>query len=82
MRTLIATVLYNAKRKQIYCRANKVSEQNINSLKAIDRILLEENGFTFINMLSLDHPNVKGYVIFFEGHLDQMNKILKSLEHI
>jgi len=40
---------------------------------------LESAGFVFIKMLSLDYPNVKGYAIFFEGHVDDIMPALKSM---
>ncbi|HOQ09321.1 MAG TPA: hypothetical protein PLG09_04290 [Syntrophomonadaceae bacterium] len=80
MRTLVATALSNAKGKDIYCAARKVTDQHISLLRSIPRHRLEEAGFTFINMLSLDYPNVRGYAIFFEGHFDEMVKTLKKLE--
>ena len=41
---------------------------------------MEEMGFTFIKLLSLDYPDVRGYAIFFEGHLDEMARVLKIIE--
>ncbi|HHV16991.1 MAG TPA: hypothetical protein GXX58_10570 [Gelria sp.] len=78
MRTLVATTLANAKGKDIYCAARKVSEQQISIIRNTSRQELEELGFTFIKLLSLDYPNVRGYAIFFEGHLDEMGRILKN----
>ncbi|QGT99706.1 hypothetical protein SYNTR_1113 [Candidatus Syntrophocurvum alkaliphilum] len=78
MRTLIATVLYNSKGKEVYCTAKKVSDQDIKYIKSNDKETLEDLGFTFINLNSPEFTNVKGYAIFFEGHVDQMTKILKS----
>jgi len=80
MRTLVATALSNAKGKDIFCKANKVTDQHVRTIRNTDRKLLEEVGFTFIKMLSLEYPNVRGYVIFFEGHFDEMVKALKLLE--
>lgn len=79
MRTLVATVLYNSKGQDIYCTAKKVSDQQIERIKGLDRGVLEEAGFTFIKLLSLEHANVKGYAIFFEGHLDEMNRVLNAI---
>jgi len=80
VRTLVATVLANNKGKDVYCRARKVSDQHIDIIRHSNRQQLEESGFTFIKMLSLEHPNIKGYAIFYEGHLDEMNRILKAIE--
>lgn len=80
MRTLVATALSNAKGKDVFCKANKVTDQHLKTLRTTDRKLLDEAGFTFIKMLSLEYPNVRGYVIFFEGHYDEMVKALKLLE--
>ncbi|MDD3889764.1 MAG: hypothetical protein PHT79_04345 [Syntrophomonadaceae bacterium] len=80
MRTLVATALSNAKGRDIYCAAQKVTDQQINILRNTSRQELISNGFTFIKLISLDYPNVKGYAIFFEGHLDEMNRSLKSIE--
>lgn len=80
MRTLVATALSNAKGKDVFCTARKVTDQHLNIIRSIPRQQLEEAGFTFIKMLSLEYPNVRGYAIFFEGHFDEMAKTLKSLE--
>ncbi|MEN6351289.1 MAG: hypothetical protein ABFD08_18090 [Syntrophomonas sp.] len=80
MRTLVATVLSNAKGKNIYCAAKKVGDQQINAIRNSDRKQLTEAGFTFIKLLSLEYPDVRGYAIFFEGHLDEMNQALKVVE--
>lgn len=79
MRTLVATALSNAKGKDVFCTARKVTDQQISLIRSIPRQRLEEEGFTFIKMLSLEYPNVKGYAIFFEGHYDEMVKTLKKL---
>lgn len=79
MRTLVATALANSKGKKVYCAARKVSDQQIELLRNTPRPLLEEAGFTFIKMLSLEAPNLKGDAIFFEGHLDDMARVLKNL---
>lgn len=80
MRTLVATALSNAKGKDVFCTANKVTDQQIKIIRNSNRKDLEELGFTFIKMLSLDYPNVKGYAIFYEGHYDEMAKVLRSIE--
>jgi len=48
-------------------------------VRSTDRKDLEAVGFTFIKLLSLDFPNVKGYAIFFEGHVDDIMPALKSM---
>lgn len=80
MRILAATALTNAKGKDVYCAARKVSDQQIATIRNTNRQQLEEMGFTFIKLLSLDYPNVRGYAIFFEGHLDEMTRVLKSID--
>ncbi|MDR1617206.1 MAG: hypothetical protein LBR98_09390 [Syntrophomonadaceae bacterium] len=80
MRTLVATLLENNKKGKIYCAARKVDDLHIELIKSIDRKILTENGFTFIRMISLEYPNISGYAIFFEGHLDQMARILKEIK--
>lgn len=79
MRTLVATALSNSKGKKVYCAARKVSDHQIDMLRNTPRSILEEAGFTFIKMLSLESPNVKGDAIFYEGHLDDMTRALKNL---
>lgn len=79
LRTLVATVLINSKGKDIYCPAKKISFQDIDKLKTIKKDVLEANRFTFIRVLSLEHPNIRGYVIFFEGHQDEVSRVLSSL---
>lgn len=78
MRTLVATALSNAKGKKVYCAARKVTDQQIDVIRNTPRPLLEEAGFTFIRMLSLESPNVRGDAIFYEGHLDDMARALKN----
>ena len=78
MRSLIATVLENDKGKKIYCAARKVSDQQIDIIRQTERIILEEHGFTFIKMISLEYPNIKGYAVFYEGHIDNMARVLKE----
>lgn len=80
MRTLVATVLSNSKGKNIYCAAKKVGDQQISTIRNSDRKQLTDAGFTFIKLLSLEYPDVRGYAIFFEGHVDEMNQALKSIE--
>ena len=80
MRTLVATTMYNVKGKEIYCTPKKVNGHDIDILRNISRPRLEEAGFTFIRMLSLDYPNVKGNAIFYEGHYDDMVRTLKKLQ--
>lgn len=80
MRTLVATVMSNAKGQDIYCTARKVSEQDLGIIRRTSRPELEEAGFTFIKLLSLEYPNVRGYAIFFEGHIDEMGRTLKSIQ--
>lgn len=80
MRTLIATTLSNAKGKDIYCTAKKLDDRYLKLLRNTERSVLEEMGFTFIKMISLEFPNIKGYAIFYEGHLDEMQRALRSLE--
>jgi hypothetical protein len=80
MRTLVATALANAKGKDVYCAAKKVSDEQIALIRHTDRQSLEEMGFTFIKLLSLDYPDVRGQAIFFEGHMDEMAKALKQVE--
>ena len=80
MRTLVATALANAKGKDVYCAARKVSDEQIAIIRQTNRQSLEEMGFTFIKLLSLDYPDVRGHAIFFEGHMDEMTKILKKVE--
>jgi len=80
VRTLVATALANAKGKDVYCAARKVSDQQIATIRNTSRQQLEEMGFTFIKLLSLDYPDVRGYAIFFEGHLDEMARVLKIIE--
>jgi hypothetical protein len=48
MRTLVATALSNAKGKDIFCTARKVTDQQIRVIRSIPRHRLEEEGFTFI----------------------------------
>jgi len=79
MRTLVATALYNSKGKEVYCTAKKISDQHMSYIRNTDRKELEAVGFTFIKLLSLEFPNVKGYAIFFEGHVDDIMPALKSM---
>jgi len=79
MRTLVATALANAKGRDIYCAARKISDEQIAIIRDTSRKTLEEAGFTFIKLLSLDYPDVKGHAIFFEGHLNEMSRVLNSI---
>ncbi|MEA4927024.1 MAG: hypothetical protein VB084_17200 [Syntrophomonadaceae bacterium] len=79
MRTLVATALLNSKGKEIYCTAKKITDKHMSYIRSADRKDLEAAGFTFIKLLSLDFPNVKGYAIFFEGHFDDIMPALKSM---
>ncbi len=80
MRTLVATSLFNAKGKEIYCTAKKITDKHMDYIRNMDHAELEQIGFVFIKMLSLDYPNVKGHAIFFEGHVDDIMPALKSLD--
>lgn len=80
MRTLVATVMTNNKGNEIYCWNRKVNSKDSQLLRNISRSSLEERGFTFIRLISLDYPNIAGYAIFYEGHLDEMSRDLKALE--
>lgn len=80
MRTLVATTLINSKGKEIYCTAKKITDKHMDYIRNMDRKELENIGFVFIKMMSLDYPNVKGYAIFFEGHVDDIMPALKSLD--
>lgn len=79
MRTLVATTLINSKGKEIYCTAKKITDKHMDYIRNTDRKSLEEIGFVFIKMISLDYPNVKGNAIFFEGHVNDIMPALKSL---
>lgn len=79
MRTLVATALLNSKGKAVYCTAKKITEQHMSYIRDTERKELEAVGFTFIKMLSLEHPNVKGYALFFEGHVNEILPALKSM---
>jgi hypothetical protein len=79
MRTLVATALFNSKGKEIYCTAKKITDQHMDYIRNADRKDLESVGFTFIKMLSLEYPNVRGYAIFFEGHVNDIMPALKTM---
>jgi hypothetical protein len=81
MRTLVATVMNNNKGNEIYCWNRKVNSKDSQLLRSSNRSSLEEAGFTFIRLVSLEYPNVAGYAIFYEGHLDEMSRDLKALEN-
>jgi len=80
MRTLVATTLSNAKGRDIYCTARKINDRCLNILRTSEKSRLENLGFTFIKLISLEYPNVKGYAIFFEGHLDEMERALNNIQ--
>ena len=80
MRTLVATTMYNSKGKEVYCTAKKITDKHLDFIRNTDRKALEDIGFVFIKMLSLDYPNVKGNAIFFEGHVDDILPALKSMD--
>ncbi len=80
MRTLIATTMFNSKGKEVYCTAKKITDKHLDFIRNTDRQALEDIGFVFIKMISLDYPNVKGNAIFFEGHIDDIFPALKSLD--
>ncbi|MEN6349257.1 MAG: hypothetical protein ABFD08_07665 [Syntrophomonas sp.] len=82
MRTLVATALANSKGNDVYCTATKMDDRYMKLLRNTERQVLEEMGFTFIKMVSLEYPNIKGHAIFFEGHMDEMQRALKSLEKV
>lgn len=80
MRTLVGTIMINAKEKNIYCKAGKVSESDLKTIRETSQAELEKIGFTFIKLISLEYPGVKGQAIFFEGHLDEMTRALKEIK--
>jgi len=80
MRTLIAAAMASSKDKNIYCAAKKVSEQQIKIIRDTEQEELENVGFTFIDLVSRDYPNVRGKAIFFEGHITEMSRALKNIE--
>ena len=80
MRTLVGTIMTNNKEKKIYCRASKVTEAQIKVIQNTSQPELEEIGFTFIRLISLDYPDIKAQAVFFEGHLDEMSRALKDLQ--
>ena len=79
MRTLVATMMANSKGKNIFCSSSKVSEQQMRIIRNTDWSELEEIGFTFINLTSPDIL-ILGKAIFFEGHLDEMGRALRSID--
>lgn len=79
VRTLVATILLNSKGKEVYCTAKKITDKHMSYIRNSDRKDLEAAGFTFIKILSLEFPNVKGYAVFFEGHVDDIMPALKSM---
>jgi hypothetical protein len=68
------------KGKNIFCSSSKVSEQQMRIIRNTDWSELEEIGFTFINLTSPEYPNIRGKAIFFEGHLDEMGRALRSID--
>lgn len=80
MRTLVATILMNGKGKEILCSVKKVSDRDLETIRSVEKSMLEEVGFTFIKLISLEVEGVRGYAIFFEGHLDEMARTLKNLQ--
>lgn len=79
MRTLVATVLQNAKGRDIYCAPKKISSNDLDVLRSTPRAVLEEEGFTFIKLVSLEVEGVRGHAIFYEGHMDEMGRTLKQI---
>lgn len=82
MRTLIGTIMINSKDKKIYCKANKVTDAQLKIIRNVSQAELEEKGFTFIKLISLDYPGLKAQAIFFEGHMDEMGAVLKDLQKL
>lgn len=80
MRTLVATTLYNSKGREIYCTIPKVTDDQLKVLRSLTHEQLEDAGFTLINLVSPEFNNIKGHAIFFEGHLDEMGKVLRNLK--
>ena len=79
MKTLVATVLRNTKDNDIYCSARRVTERDMDLIRDESRATLEAIGFEFIRLVSLEVEGVKGYAIFFPGHMDEMSRALKQL---
>lgn len=75
-RTLVATVLYSTKGREIYCKSNQINDQQLGLLRNKNRSELEDAGFTIVNLVSPDFPNVRGYAVFYEGHTDEMIRAL------
>jgi hypothetical protein len=48
-------------------------------MKRQPNIDLENAGFTLIDLFSADYANIKGYAIFFEGHENELGKVLSSM---
>ncbi len=80
-RTLVATTLYSSKGKEIYCTTKKVGDEQLRIIRNTPKEDLEELGFTIINLQSPDFHNIRGYAIFFEGHMDEMNRVLKKFRY-
>lgn len=79
MKTLVATVLRNAKDNDIYCSARKVTEQDMSMIRDESRETLESIGFEFVRLISLEVEGVRGHAIFYPGHLNEMSRALKTL---
>lgn len=79
MRTLVATILKNSKKKDVYCSATKVSSKDLTVIKSLNREELENMGFEFVRIISLEYSEVRGYVLFYNGHLDEMSRSLKNV---
>jgi hypothetical protein len=80
-RTLVATVLYTSKGKKIYCRSNQINDHQLSVMKRQNNADLEDKGFTFIDLFSADYANIKGYAVFYEGHANELSKLLGSLSY-
>lgn len=59
--------------------AKKINDEHMKYIRNTPQDDLEAVGFTFIKLLSLDYPNVRGYAIFFEGHVNDILPALKSM---
>lgn len=79
MKTLVATMLRNAKEKDIYCFTRRLTESDMERIRHESRETLETLGFEFVRLISLDVEGVKGFAIFYPGHLDEMSRSLKVL---
>ena len=70
MRTLVATVMTNHKGNEIYCWNRKVNSKD-SQYCAAPTAPFWSSGVSPYKLLS-EYPNIAGYAIFFEGHLDEM----------